>query len=204
MRFKQTLNIPIVILAAGASKRMGTIKQLLPWGGKTLLEHSIEMALKTNTNGVFVVLGANYATIKSKIDKLPVTIIKNKDWELGLGKSIACAAEHILNLKPEVDGVLICLADQPFIDAEFLNTLIQNMTLDTGQIIATSYKNDISGVPVLFDKVYFSELSKLKKDNGAKILLKKYEPLVKTFKPKSENIDLDYKEDYENLYKDQF
>ncbi|GAA3629252.1 nucleotidyltransferase family protein [Flavivirga jejuensis] len=201
---KDSLNIPIVILAAGASKRMGTIKQLLPWReGNTLLEHSIEMALKTNTNQVFVVLGANYATIKSNIDKLPVTIIKNKDWELGLGKSIACAAEYILNLKQEVDAVLICLADQPFIDPEFLNTLIQNVTINTGQIIASSYKNGVSGVPVIFDKVYLSELSKLKHDNGAKILLKKYAPLVKVFKPEFENIDLDYKEDYANLYKDQ-
>ncbi|MDO5968671.1 nucleotidyltransferase family protein [Flavivirga aquimarina] len=194
------LNIPIVILAAGASKRMGTVKQLMPWGDTTLLGHAIQMALKTNTNNVFVVLGANYQVIKKEISEFPVTIIQNKDWELGLGKSIACAIRHILNLR-EADAVLICLADQPFIDTTFLNTLIENFTPNSNQIIATSYKNDVSGVPVIFDKVYLSELSKLDDDKGAKIILKKYAALVKTFKPKLENIDLDYMEDYEKFFK---
>lgn len=201
---EQSLNIPIVILAAGASKRMGTAKQLLAWGDTTLLGHTIQIALKTNTNDVFVVLGANYHEIKNKISAFPITIIQNKDWELGLGKSIACAVDHLLNLKPKIDAVLICLADQPFIDSDFLTTLTQKFTSNINQIIATSYKKDVSGVPVIFDKVYVPELSKLSDDKGAKVLLKKYASLVKTFKPELENIDLDYKEDYEKLYKDQF
>lgn len=198
---KHSLHIPIVILAAGASRRMGTVKQLLAWGDNTLLGHTIQIALKTNTNDVFVVLGANYHEIKNKISAFPITVIQNKNWKSGLGKSIACAVDHILNVKPKIDAVLICLADQPFIDSDFLNTLIQNFTPNTNQIIATSYKKDISGVPVIFDKIYVSELSKLGDDKGAKILLEKYASLVKSFKPRLENVDLDYKEDYENLYK---
>ena len=201
---KHALNIPIVILAAGASRRMGTAKQLLAWGDNTLLGHTIQIALKTNASDVFVVLGANYHEIKNKISAFPITIIQNKDWELGLGKSIACAVDHILNVKPKIDAVLICLADQPFIDTDFLTTLIKNFTPNINQIIATSYKKGVSGVPVIFDKVYVSELSKLGDDKGAKMLLEKYTSLVKAFKPRLENVDLDYKEDYENLFKDQF
>ncbi|GAA3612280.1 nucleotidyltransferase family protein [Flavivirga amylovorans] len=201
---KYSLNIPIVILAAGASKRMGTAKQLLSWGDTTLLGHAIQTTLKTCTNDVFVVLGANYQAIKNEISKFPVTIIKNEDWKLGLGKSIAIAAIHILNERPKAEAVLICLADQPFINTEFLNTLIQNFVPNTNQIIATTYKNDVSGVPVIFDKIYLPELSKLDDDKGAKRLLEKYTALVKRCKPKLENIDLDYKEDYENLHRSQF
>ncbi|WP_303317973.1 nucleotidyltransferase family protein [Flavivirga abyssicola] len=201
---KHTLNIPIVILAAGASKRMGTIKQLLSWGEHTLLGHAIQTALKTNTKDIYVVLGANYRTIKKEIDKFPVTIIKNDAWELGLGKSIACAVDHILQAESHVEGILICLADQPFVDTDFLNTLIQNFVPNKNKIVATSYKNGFSGVPVIFDKAYASELSKLIDDNGAKSLLRKYTALVDTFKLKLDNIDIDNKEDYDHLYKVNF
>ncbi|TGV00643.1 nucleotidyltransferase family protein [Flavivirga rizhaonensis] len=201
---KHALNIPIVILAAGASKRMGTIKQLLLWGENTLLGHTIQTALKTNTKHIYVVLGANYYTIKKEIEKFPITIIKNDTWELGLGKSIACAVNHILEAESHFEGVLICLADQPFVDADFLNTLIQNFVPNKNKIIATSYKNGFSGVPVIFDKTYTFELSKLIDDNGAKPLLKKYSALVETFKLKLDNIDIDNKEDYDNLYKANF
>ncbi|AUP77685.1 hypothetical protein C1H87_02725 [Flavivirga eckloniae] len=183
---------------------MGTVKQLLVWGNTTLLGHTIQTALKANTNDVFVVLGAHYTAIKNDINKFPVSIIKNKDWRLGLGKSIACAADHIINLKPEIDAVLICLADQPFIDANYLNTLIDNFSPGENQIIATSYKSGVLGVPVIFDKTYLSELSKLGDDKGAKQIIHAYASFVKTVVPSFQNIDLDSKADYDAFYKRAF
>ncbi len=198
---KHTLNIPIVILAAGASERMGTAKQLLPWGNHTLLGHSMEMALKLEDNDVYVVLGANFPIIKKEASKFPVTIIENKAWELGLGTSIACAMNYLLGIDSKVDGVLICLADQPFISSNFLNTLLQNFTANKNEIIATSYKDGLHGVPVIFDKKYMKELSMLSSDKGAKIVLEKYNTLVKAIMPNFENIDIDNREEYEKWYR---
>lgn len=180
---------------------MGVPKQLLKWEDSTLLENTIDTALKLKADEVIVVLGANYNAIKKEIQHYPITILNNKNWQVGLGKSIACGVKHIMKLKPLTNGMLIVLADQPLIDVVYLNTLIQNFKHHKNQIIATSYKKGKQGVPVLFDKVYFEALSKLKEDEGAKQLLKKNQQFVKIIDPQLENIDIDYKSDYEKFIK---
>ena len=201
---KVNQNIAIVILAAGASTRMGSAKQLLSWGDSTLLEHTINTVLQLDSQEVIVVLGANFEIIKSKVSNHPVTVLKNTSWKIGLGKSIAVAVEYIQKLNYEIDGVMIVLADQPLIDSHFLGELCTAFSPNNNQIITTSYKNGKRGVPVIFDKHYFEELLLLNDDNGAKILLKKYAALVKSLKPQFENLDIDSKEDYNYLHKERF
>ena len=199
MSFK-TPKIAIVVLAAGASKRMGTPKQLLPWGNVTLIEHVIQIAIQTTSKEVVVVLGANHDFLSDRIKQYPISILNNKGWESGLGSSISCAVNHLITLKPNVDGVLIMLADQPFIDSDFLNTMITNFEMNKDRIVATSYKEDKYGVPVLFDRVYFKELVALHDDYGAKHILKKYESQVMALTPPNINVDLDTREDYRKFF----
>tara|TARA_R110002049_G_C9178388_1_gene563394 strand:+ start:25649 stop:26266 length:618 start_codon:yes stop_codon:yes gene_type:complete len=201
---KNKPNPSVVILAAGASKRMGTPKQLLKWGENTLLEHAILVALQLNSQEIIVVLGANYELIKKTIKQYPITILNNKDWEKGLGTSIAFATQYLMKSKHKIDGVLIALADQPLMDVHFLENLIDKFELNKNKIIATFYEDKTYGVPVIFGASYFDELSKLSNDKGAKQLLKTHKKHVKGFVPKNKNVDLDSKEDYEQLYKATF
>lgn len=196
----ETSNIVVVVLAAGASKRMGRPKQLLKWGSESLIGHAISMALAAKTSEVIVVLGANHEAIKSEISHFPITIIKNNKWEEGLGKSIACAAKYVLESKPKTNGLLITLADQPLIDTNFLNGIIQKFSQNQNQIVSTSYENGKKGVPVLFDVCYLGELSNLSDDNGAKHLLKKHQSSVNSLQCRHNNLDIDSKDDYEFLY----
>jgi molybdenum cofactor cytidylyltransferase len=198
---KENQNIVTVVLAAGASTRMGSPKQLLNWGNSTLLEHTLNTVLELNSSEVVVVLGANFEIIKSEISKYPVTVLNNTSWKVGLGKSIAVAVEYIQKLDYKVDGVMIVLADQPLIDSRFLGELCNAFNPNNNQIITTSYKNGKRGVPVIFDKHYFEELMLLDDDDGAKTLLKTYANSVNSLKPQSENLDIDSKEDYNYLHK---
>lgn len=197
-------NIAIVILAAGASKRMGSPKQLLKWGDETLINYSIKTVQKVNTKSVVVVLGANFELIKNGIQTSEVTILNNPHWEKGLGTSIAVAVEYLQNSKSSVDGVLITLCDQPLITSDFLKLLISKFQLDKNQIIATSYGNGKHGVPALFDKVYFNELMGLSDDQGAREILKRQSNNVIGVTPPESNVDLDTKEDYTTLYQSKF
>ncbi|MFD1613789.1 nucleotidyltransferase family protein [Gelatiniphilus marinus] len=194
-------NISVIILAAGASIRMGTPKQLLKWGNSTLLGNAIETALKLPVKEVAVVLGANYNVIKKHIEHHHITILNNEEWQKGLGKSLAFGVECMVASKQDIDGILVTLADQPLIDSQFLNKLIDAFNKKTHPIIATSYKNKKCGVPVIFDKIYFEELRTLSDDFGAKYILKKYNALVEILKPEIDNLDLDLKADYKSLYK---
>ncbi|GAA4230815.1 nucleotidyltransferase family protein [Postechiella marina] len=191
-----------VILAAGASKRMGEPKQLLKWGDSTLLEEAIKKALQLKIDEVIVVLGANYDGIKPVINKYPITILNNTDWEAGLGKSIAFASEYILTCKPMFNGVFFVLSDQPFVSVTYLNNMLDVFKTCKSKIIATKYSTNKVGVPVVFDGVYLSDLAKLTGDNGAKSILKIHQDMLKTLAPNFENKDIDTKADYNKLRQD--
>ncbi len=193
--------IAVLILAAGESTRFGAVKQLLPWKGTTLLQHSIETISCLNCSDRFVILGANHNLIKSKIDFSEVEVLMNNDWKLGLGSSIACGVNHLLQNGSEVDAVLIVLADQPVINSEYLNTMINEFKVGRKHIIASSYGNEKKGVPALFDKCYFEELSNLQGDKGAKALIKNDSKNVTLVKGGNRLVDIDSFEDYEQLFK---
>ncbi|GAA4282302.1 nucleotidyltransferase family protein [Gaetbulibacter aestuarii] len=189
----------VVILAAGASNRMGTPKQLLDWAeNKTLLGHVIETVSAINPAELIVVLGAHFKIIENEIKDINITILENKNWMSGLGSSIACAADYLLRMKER--HVLIALADQPFITAKYLSSMISEFQPNKQQIIASSYQNRPYGVPALFDASYLEELSKLSDDHGARFLLKRHEAFIKTLKPPRQNPDIDTPKDYQNHF----
>lgn len=80
-------SIAIIILAAGASTRMGTPKQLLPYQGCSLLRYTIESAMASVCQPVVVVLGANAQQIASEVNQSSVMVVENPDWHLGMGSS---------------------------------------------------------------------------------------------------------------------
>jgi len=193
-----TPDIAIIILAAGCSSRMGQAKQLLPWGHTTLIGHSIKQAVDSDARKIFVVLGANYDKIESAIKGLPIIIIKNKQWQQGMGTSISAAIKEIKSLP--LEGTLFMLADQPQVDVELLNNLIISFKNSTKPIIATSYKNG-AGVPAVFGKRYFEQLAQLSGDEGAKHLIANNRSDTKIIMPPNSLVDLDKMEDYTKLLK---
>jgi molybdenum cofactor cytidylyltransferase len=106
--------IILLLLAAGASHRMGQAKQLLPWGRATLIEHQVQTLLKTE-NPVVVVVGHEADRIVPILDNYPVRICINKRWENGMGSSIARGIIYLEKEFPGAAGVLISQVDQPLI-----------------------------------------------------------------------------------------
>lgn len=169
--------IPILLLAAGASSRMGQPKQLLPWGNQTLIEYQIQTLLKTS-NPVNLVIGSNSDLILPVIEKYPVNIFINTDWESGMGSSISFGIREINQKFSDADGVLITLLDQPLLTASYFQKMLDAFQSGSQKILSSCSASGWTGVPVLFDQCYFKELTGLKKEEGAKKIVKRHEENV--------------------------
>jgi len=187
----------IIVLAAGSSSRMGAIKQLLPWKKTTLIGHAIEQALFSKAEEVYVVLGANNELISKEIDKENVIILINKNWALGMGTSISCAMDFILNSNVKYDAVIITLVDQPLVDVKHINKLIDNII--NNNIIASKYQNK-AGVPAIFSAKYFLELKNLNGNIGARGLIEIHKDQVKILDVLEKVQDIDNMATYKVLY----
>ena len=188
----------IVILAGGASTRLGKPKQLLQYHGKTLLNHAVNEAVNAKADAVVVILGKNADLFQNEINKEKVRIVKNKDWEEGMASSVRLGLDTLLTIKPYMDAVIFMVCDQPHISSSLLNDLITTQQKTTKQIVTCNYGDSI-GPPALFHKKYFRELAKLKGDVGARNIIQQNMNDVATVLFPEGKIDIDTEEDYEAL-----
>ena len=191
--------IGLVILAAGESKRLDYFpKQLLKFNEKTLLRNATENALSSNADLICVVLGANFEKLKSEIEDLPLEIVVNENWSEGMASSLQKGLRKLLEIEPELHAVCITLCDQPLINSQIINQLIQEFQTDDSPIIASEYAETI-GVPAIFGSSFFDELLNLKSSEGAKKVIMKYLNLVKKVSVPEAAFDIDTKEDFESF-----
>jgi molybdenum cofactor cytidylyltransferase len=190
--------IGLIILAAGASTRMGSPKQLLQFSGKSLIRYSAQMALASKCFPVVVVLGANKNLITLELEDMPVFVTENPDWQDGMASSIRSGLDMLLTVHAGVKAAIVMLCDQPFVNTLFINQLVDTFEKDQGRIVASYYGNDF-GVPALFHKSLFDELSGLQGNAGAKKLIGQYrEEVIPVVFPEG-LVDIDTPEDYLGL-----
>ncbi|WP_343699902.1 nucleotidyltransferase family protein [Chitinophaga sp.] len=158
----------IVILAAGASTRLGRPKQLLLYKGDTLLNNAVKAALGANVDAVAVVLGAAAELVQQGIT---VPVVINAAYEEGMASSIRCGVEYMM--AQGADKIMLMVCDQPYVDAAHLSALLLQQET-TGAKIAASYYEGRKGVPALFDKSLFPELLALRGDVGARQVIEKH------------------------------
>lgn len=187
-----------IILAAGASSRLGKPKQGLLFKGKNLLEISASAALKANCNPVVIVEGAYTKLLLT--EKEGLSVIVNPQWERGMGSSIITGLQEVLRLDPEAGSVIIMVCDQPLITETILNELMKMNKTTLKPLVCGGYGGTI-GVPALFEKKYFKKILELSRQDGAKkILLNNLHDLEVVPYPEG-SIDIDTTGDYKSLIK---
>jgi len=189
--------ISAIILAAGESKRMGQPKQLLPFRGSTLLGQIMENLLQSQAAETIVVLGSQAEKIIPQIAREPVRIVVNPDFEQGMSSSIKCGLSHI---SEAADGVMIVLGDQPLIEKETIDLLIERHRQSERGIILPVY-NGRRGHPVIFKMKYKDELLRLTGDIGGKQIVERHPSDVLEVEVDSESVvmSIDALSDYQSL-----
>ncbi len=186
-----------IILAAGESRRMGEIKQLLPLGENTVLEQVIDNFLNSKVDEIILVLGYRADEIIQKVSR-PIKIAVNPEFKQGLSSSLKCGLRQV---SPKAEAILIALGDQPFIKKEVINALIETHNKSNLGITVPVYKGkeEIIGHPVIFDIKYKAELARLKGDVGGRQVIRKHPDEVLKVEIDSDSVirDIDTKSDYQ-------
>lgn len=189
------LRVGVIILAAGASRRMGTSKQLLPLGGDALIVRAVDAALASAAWPVIVVVGANAEPIRTAIARRPVLVTENPAWIEGIASSLRTGIATLQQFSRSVDGVIVALCDQPAFSAAVISRLIATQRSTGRSIVAARYGGH-NGAPALFLREHFAALAALTGEEGARPLLNASPERVATIDAPALAVDLDTPADY--------
>jgi len=156
-----------IILSAGESKRMGTPKQLLPWGSTFILQQVIDNAAASHLEQIILVLGCLAGEIADQINVSPKTrVVINNDYREGMSSSVKCG---IKKAPVGAAAFMLLLGDQPFIVPAIINRVLDEYQKNKYGIVIPVY-NGKRGHPVIFDAKYKAELLAIA-DRGAKAVV---------------------------------
>ena len=169
-------NIAAIILAAGQSRRMGKEnKMLIKIDGKPMVRHAVEAVMQTGINKIFVVTGYQSKKLKNALNGLKFKLVKNSQYSQGLSSSLKAG----VNALPEsIEGALVMLGDMPRVNPSHLNLLMDAFKPDENKLICVPTSEGKRGNPVLWHKRFFSSISEVSGDVGARHLIGEYDDYV--------------------------
>lgn len=157
-----------ILLAAGASTRLGYAKQLIEVDGEPLLRRAARALLATSPLELIVVLGHEAERMRDALAGLSLRAIVAPDHAEGLSASLRAG---IAALDARCAGALIALTDQPALDAVHLVALRDAWRRAPDRAVASAYAN-VLGVPALLPRAWFAQIANLRGDTGARELLR--------------------------------
>ncbi len=187
------LPVQAVVLAGGASHRMGRNKLLLPLEGKPLVAYAVDAALGSRAAGVTVILGAEKEAVREALGSRPVRFLENEQWAEGQAASIRTAVEVLT--AESAAGALFLTGDAPMVSADHLDRLIDRF--EESAPIVWSRNGDAVGVPALFGRETFPALMRLIGDIGGRALRGRFAGEVAVDGPQRIFLDVDTAEAYE-------
>ena len=186
------------VMAAGASRRFGDIKQLAKIDGVSMALRSYNILNKILEKRTYLVLGSNAEFIARDFQE--VNTIYNRQWRLGLGSSISCVATE-MEIQPKCSGILITLGDQVKLNEQDYQKLVD---VYDGEKIVVSSHGLKKGPPVIFPRKYFEQLIHLKGDIGAREVIRKNCNFVISCKLDNAFFDIDCKDDFRDFLSQNF
>ncbi len=188
----QSVFVTGLVLAAGGSKRLGAPKQLLPYKGRTLLDHVLDTARGCDFDQLICVIGGSATEVRARVSLEDVEVVENRHFGEGCSSSIA-AALHAVDRRADV--LVLMLGDQPGVTADAVKTLL---TRRGDAPLAACANEDGRGPPLAFARSTFADLEALHGDKGVWKLLDRRAPEVIDVPvpgpiPRDVNTDADYR-----------
>jgi molybdenum cofactor cytidylyltransferase len=191
--------VAAIILAAGEARRMGELKQLLPFGNGTLLSHAIDTATASGFDPIIVVVGADASAVQASVASKRIEIVRNPKWQTGMGSSISAGVRRLSELGAESAAVAVLLGDQPLVTPRHLQEMRGLLNAAGGYSIVAAQYSGKPGVPAFFRRHLFSRLASLEPEAGAKTLLLDTELKVTHYPLPEAAVDIDTPADFAAL-----
>ena len=153
-----------LVLAAGASTRLGRPKQLLPFGTTTLLGQVIAEARAASAlDEVVVVIGGAATEVRRRVDLAGAKVVENPEFTQGCSSSYRTGLGA---LDPRAQAVTVLLGDQPGVDRTVIDTVVDEWRRTQDRILLASYRTR-EGHPLVFARALFDQLVGLQGDKAA-------------------------------------
>jgi molybdenum cofactor cytidylyltransferase len=190
--------VSAVILAAGRALRMGEQKLFLPLNDKPVLQWVLQSALAANLHELVCVV-RDLKPVRERI----VLTDDRLHWLVNYGADGGQSTSVIAGLwaiDPRSEGALFMVGDQPLINKDLIDSLIDEFQSSSALIVAPAFQGQARN-PVLFRRELFPELLQLKGDRGGRALIEKHrqEAVLVEWRDEIPFMDLDVREDYERL-----
>jgi len=183
--------VAAVVLAAGASMRMGSAKLLLPLGGEPLVRRAVRQVLGAGFDEVLVVVGYQFQPIIAVLAGLPCRPVVNHEYQTGMGSSFRAAIAAL----GQTEAAMFTLADQPFVTEHEYRALLEAYHRSPGGIVVAQY-GEVVAPPHVFAKEFYAELSQL--ERGARPVLDRHADRLTMLRFAPELLlDVDTPDDYE-------
>ena len=172
---KEKTKVAAVVLAAGQSRRMGDDnKMTVDLHGMPMVRHTVDAALKSQCDEVFVVTGFEPEAVKEAIYGLQLKFVHNPDFTGGLSTSLSAGVSAVKN---DYASALILLGDMPFVSCSAINSILEAGKQNPEFIIVATCQGK-RGNPVLWPAKFFPELAAIEGDVGARHLIGMYSDQV--------------------------
>ena len=186
-------DISAIVLGSGASNRFGRADKLLaPLGGKPLAQHIGECIAGVDVKNRYLVAPSESADLHRLYENLGFQVVVNPQPDLGQGSTIAVGVKAAMSERPS--GIMVCLADMPFITAKILSDLATVIAASNAAICETA-EGRVSP-PALFSKDVAYKLESLSGDVGARDLIKTLKSVARLETDPTILQDIDTPEDF--------
>lgn len=196
-----------IILAAGRARRMGRLKQLLPFQGRPMLSHVLDHGAAAGLSPLVLVLGCGRDRIREAIPQPRAEVVLNRAWESGMASSIAAGLAHLKQIAasgpdsgPGPEGALFLLGDQPLVDTALIRSLLDRAARTPDRILVPTCRGK-RGNPVYFPARFFGPLQQLSGNTGGRQIFTRFPEDVLEIPVDTPAVcrDIDTPEDYDRL-----
>lgn len=185
-----------LIVAAGSSRRLGQPKQLLPFGERTLLDATLDVARSAPFSQRLVTVGGAGPEVQDQVDFTGVDIVESLHFTNGCSSSIVSALAAV---NEESEGIVMLLGDQPGVAIEVITDLVATATSSNAPLAVCRYDDGI-GHPFWFGREVFGDLALLHGDKAVwKLIESGSHPVLEVPIDASVPLDVDTWDDYERL-----